>query len=76
MSADIGQNQGEGSEALPKNPCVRNCCLDDQDVCLGCGRSLKEITGWSKLDARQREVVLNLARKRLEERRGSDGWVT
>ncbi|WP_156302871.1 DUF1289 domain-containing protein, partial [Methylogaea oryzae] len=25
-------------------PCVRNCCLDSTDICLGCFRALAEIT--------------------------------
>ena len=32
------------------SPCVRNCCLDDDNVCLGCGRSLDEIVAWSTAD--------------------------
>ena len=46
------------------SPCVRNCCLDDQDVCLGCGRTLSEIRAWSSLDRRQRAEVLERARAR------------
>ncbi|MDI9799611.1 DUF1289 domain-containing protein, partial [Pseudomonas aeruginosa] len=33
------------SEASPPavaSPCRRLCCLDDADVCVGCGRSLAE----------------------------------
>ncbi|MEI8647961.1 DUF1289 domain-containing protein [Paraglaciecola sp. Hal342] len=28
------------------SPCVRNCCLDQQDMCVGCFRMLDEIVGW------------------------------
>ncbi|MCL1089515.1 DUF1289 domain-containing protein [Shewanella profunda] len=28
------------------NPCVRNCCLNEQDICLGCFRHLNEILAW------------------------------
>ena len=28
------------------SPCVRNCCLDQQDMCVGCFRVLDEIVGW------------------------------
>ena len=45
------------------SPCVRNCCLDDDNVCLGCGRTLAEIVRWSNAtDAEKREI---LARSRL-----------
>lgn len=28
------------------SPCVRNCCLDEQDICLGCNRTIEEIINW------------------------------
>lgn len=49
------------------SPCVRNCCLDDQDICLGCGRTLEEILAWTSLDAAgQREVLQRAARRRQQ----------
>lgn len=30
-----------------ESPCIKNCCLDDNDICVGCFRSLAEITRWS-----------------------------
>ena len=30
------------------SPCVRNCCLDDRDVCLGCHRTLAQILRFSR----------------------------
>ena len=30
------------------SPCVRRCCLTDDDICLGCFRSLEEILRWSE----------------------------
>ncbi|MAZ67101.1 MAG: DUF1289 domain-containing protein [Kangiellaceae bacterium] len=47
------------------SPCVRNCCLDPEDICLGCFRHLDEITGWMAMSTSQKKVVL----KRTEERR-------
>jgi uncharacterized protein len=35
---------------MVESPCVRNCCLDDNDICVGCYRSLAEITRWSLVD--------------------------
>ena len=52
-----------------ENPCVRNCCLDDEDVCVGCGRSLAEITGWHGMSTQEREAVLKAATERLGARR-------
>lgn len=28
------------------SPCIRNCCLDTDDICLGCFRHIDEIVGW------------------------------
>ena len=50
------------------SPCVRNCCLDEQDVCLGCGRSLDEIRVWSEAADAERLKILELARARRAER--------
>jgi len=33
-----------------KSPCVRNCCLDTEDICLGCFRSMDEIMLWHKVN--------------------------
>lgn len=52
------------------SPCVRNCCLDEQDICLGCGRSLTEICGWTQADAEGKARILALAKVRREERAG------
>ncbi|TAN49630.1 MAG: DUF1289 domain-containing protein [Methylococcaceae bacterium] len=50
-------------QAIP-SPCVRNCCLDTNDVCLGCFRALEEITGWHQADPLQRRQILQNAQQR------------
>jgi uncharacterized protein len=50
------------------SPCVRNCCLDERDVCLGCGRSLDEIRLWSVADDAERLRILERAASRRAER--------
>jgi uncharacterized protein len=49
-----------------RSPCVRNCCLDDEDTCLGCFRSLDEIKEWGVADAHRRLVILGNAAQRRE----------
>jgi uncharacterized protein len=53
-----------------QSPCIRNCCLDDDLVCLGCFRTLEEIKQWGSADAAQREQILEAAeqRKALKEK--------
>lgn len=40
-----------------KNPCISLCKFDD-DVCLGCGRTKREIKAWKKLDKDNKREVL------------------
>ena len=49
------------------SPCIRVCCLDDADICLGCFRTLEEIKGWLAADNMARTIVL----KQCEHRRGA-----
>ena len=46
------------------SPCIRNCCLDEQDVCLGCFRSLAEITQWAQANDAARQQFLDNAGQR------------
>ena len=52
----------------PDSPCVRNCCLDEVDVCIGCGRHLQEILGWSQADSAERRAILERATARRDAR--------
>lgn len=47
-----------------ESPCVRNCCLNDDDICLGCGRSLQEITRWSASSDADKQITLIAAAER------------
>ncbi|MDX2425471.1 MAG: DUF1289 domain-containing protein [Cycloclasticus sp.] len=50
-----------------KSPCIRMCTLNEDDVCLGCGRLLGEITSWVSLTAIQRQKVTDQCEKRITE---------
>jgi uncharacterized protein len=52
--------------AAALSPCVRNCCLDDDDTCLGCFRSLEEIKEWGTANNHRRWVILEAAERRRE----------
>jgi predicted Fe-S protein YdhL (DUF1289 family) len=39
-------------------PCVRNCCVDENDICVGCYRSLSEIVGWSESTEHEKREIL------------------
>ena len=51
------------------SPCIRNCCLDNDDVCVGCFRSIDEITRWSQSSSQEKTKILLEARKRKEKRK-------
>lgn len=56
-------------QKIPKDPlispCIRNCQLDEDDICIGCCRSLEEVKSW-RLDSveRRREILMNTDRRR------------
>jgi len=50
-----------------ESPCVRNCCLDKQDICIGCGRTVNEIMQWQGADENEKQAIL----KRACTRKGS-----
>jgi predicted Fe-S protein YdhL (DUF1289 family) len=49
-----------------RSPCVNICALDDADICVGCQRTVAEITGWSRMSNDQRRAVLLLCGERAQ----------
>ncbi len=47
-----------------ESPCVRNCCLDEDDVCMGCFRTISEIIEWGQANCEQRIAILQMAKQR------------
>ena len=48
----------QSQERLVASPCVHVCALDDEDICIGCQRTVAEITRWSLMDNAERREVL------------------
>jgi predicted Fe-S protein YdhL (DUF1289 family) len=48
-----------------RSPCVHVCALDEQDVCIGCQRTVAEITRWGRMDNAERREVLQLCLERV-----------
>ena len=42
---------------LTANPCVSVCKLDDDGVCIGCGRSRAEMKGWKAMAPEARHDI-------------------
>ena len=49
------------------SPCIKVCRLAD-GVCVGCGRTLDEITRWSRMEDDERAAVV----ARVEEEKGHE----
>lgn len=47
------------------SPCIRHCTLNDQDVCIGCGRTLADITGWTKMTEPEKAQCVARAAERV-----------
>ncbi|WP_218418492.1 DUF1289 domain-containing protein [Alteromonas lipotrueae] len=47
------------------SPCIANCKLDEDDVCTGCKRTIKEIGNWSNYSTQQKQNILT----RLEQQK-------
>jgi predicted Fe-S protein YdhL (DUF1289 family) len=52
-----------------ESPCIDLCTLDDDDICVGCFRSIDEICAWSGASEDQRRSILQAA----EDRRSGNG---
>jgi uncharacterized protein len=46
------------------SPCVHVCALDEEDICIGCQRTVAEITHWSRMSNEQRRETLRLCHQR------------
>lgn len=51
-------------EKTVNSPCIRNCCLNKDDVCLGCFRHVDEIVEWGQAGSQRRKVILENSKKR------------
>jgi len=47
-----------------KSPCIKNCCLDEKDICIGCYRTLDEILKWSSSSSMEKKEIIRLAHHR------------
>lgn len=53
---------------MDESPCINECELDDEGNCLGCGRTVEEITSWQDMTEEQRVQVI----ERLNEEKGEN----
>jgi uncharacterized protein len=50
-----------------ETPCVNVCLLDSETgLCVGCGRTLQEITNWSAMTPAERRAIMAALPARLD----------
>jgi len=47
-----------------ESPCIRQCCLNNDDICLGCFRALDDITQWAYYSNPEKQHALDCAAQR------------
>jgi predicted Fe-S protein YdhL (DUF1289 family) len=57
MTDEITQNSDRN--ARPLSPCILICTLDDDKRCLGCGRTLADISAWALMSAAEQWAVID-----------------
>lgn len=55
-----------------ESPCCRHCCLNDDDICIGCWRTLSEILMWNHADDTQRAEILARCQQRSQQQSRPD----
>ena len=55
------------------SPCVRNCCLNEEDICIGCFRNIDEICGWSAADEGEKLKILEQVNLRRNQSNNLNG---
>jgi len=50
-----------------ESPCVRNCCLNEADICTGCLRSLDEIKEWGVASEEVKKEVIERIKSQKKE---------
>ncbi|MBR9856779.1 MAG: DUF1289 domain-containing protein [Gammaproteobacteria bacterium] len=48
------------------SPCIKQCALDEHEVCRGCYRSITEIIGWGNKSEEQKIRILANCARRME----------
>ena len=45
-------------KSIVPSPCIRICQYDENFVCIGCGRTAEEISGWMRMTDEKRKEVM------------------
>ena len=56
----------------PESPCIAQCKLNDEDVCIGCKRTIEEIVNWRSFSIEQKKGVFTRLGKLVEASASND----
>jgi len=56
---DENNNACPRRDERPLSPCILICTLDEDKICLGCGRSLAQISRWALLDKDEQWAIVD-----------------
>ena len=68
MPIDPSTLKTQAAQAIPLSPCIRVCTLDDDRICVGCGRHIDEIVAWTVMGIQEQRAVLARSEQRRRER--------
>lgn len=54
-----------------EKPCIRKCCLDENDICLGCFRTFDDMIKWHKTTIEEKNTMLKEAKERKKKHSSS-----
>jgi hypothetical protein len=58
MSSESNKDSSS-REQRPLSPCILICTLDENQVCLGCGRKLEQISRWALMSRDEQWAVVD-----------------
>lgn len=56
---DESNNACPGRDERPLSPCMLICTLDEDKICLGCGRSLVQISRWALMNKDEQWAIID-----------------
>ena len=45
-------------------PCIKKCCLNEEEICLGCFRTFNDMCLWNKASIEEKKKMMGMADKR------------
>lgn len=56
---DDNHSEPQDRDEKPLSPCSLVCTLDEDKICLGCGRSLAQISGWALMNKDEQWAIVD-----------------